>query len=79
VGTFAVNKNGLYDMAGNVWQWCEDWYDVKQQGRVLRGGAWNSFAPPANLLASYRTLLHAASRGGSYGFRCVLEIGAPIR
>jgi formylglycine-generating enzyme required for sulfatase activity len=78
VGSFPANSYGLYDMGGNVWQWCDDWYDSKQLGRVLRGGSWNTF-DPVNLLSSYRTLINPAYRGGSYGFRCVLDFGAPAK
>ncbi len=53
VGSFKTNQYGLYDMGGNVWQWCEDWYDTDQKYRVLRGASWGNYNPD-HLLSSSR-------------------------
>ena len=53
VGSFAANRFGLYDMGGNVWQWCEDWFDKDQKDRVLRGASWGN-STAHFLLSSYR-------------------------
>ncbi len=74
VGSFAPNRHGLYDMGGNVWQWCQDWYDNSQTSRVLRGGAW-LVSNRAGLLSSCRFFSPPASGTISIGFRCVL---APV-
>jgi formylglycine-generating enzyme required for sulfatase activity len=71
VGSFAANKNGLYDMGGNVWQWCEDWYNSENTERVLRGASWDSHKP-VFLLESARDYITPDYRGAFIGFRCVL-------
>ncbi|MDD5349870.1 MAG: SUMF1/EgtB/PvdO family nonheme iron enzyme [Chthoniobacteraceae bacterium] len=70
VGRFAENRYGLFDMSGNVWQWCEDGYDETQRRRVLRGGAWNSSTEDI-LLSSFRYYALPNEQCDNIGFRCV--------
>jgi len=70
-GSFSANEFGIFDLGGNVWEWCEDWYDDDQKYRVLRGASWLG-GYPAYLLSSFRSGVAPVIRGGNGGFRVVL-------
>ncbi|MDP7000226.1 MAG: SUMF1/EgtB/PvdO family nonheme iron enzyme, partial [Candidatus Poribacteria bacterium] len=72
VGSFKPNGYGLYDIAGNAWEWCQDWYDSDKDSRVLRGGYWVSNT--INLRVARRINYPPDSRGSSLGFRCVADV-----
>jgi formylglycine-generating enzyme required for sulfatase activity len=71
VMSFAPNNLGIYDLAGNVWEWCEDFYDEKKAGHVLRGGSWY-VADQARLLTSFRSRNGPGIRYSHGGFRVVV-------
>jgi len=71
VGSFpsGASPYGIMDMAGNVWQWCADWYDDKQDTRVLRGGSW-LYYNPVFFRCCCRLRNTPSDRDFDDGFRC---------
>ncbi|RDD30855.1 hypothetical protein CR161_09170 [Prosthecochloris sp. ZM] len=64
-----ATPDGLYDMAGNVWEWMENWYDDDKDFVALRGGSWDFNA--VNLLCSARFSYFPQYRVNFIGFRVV--------
>ncbi len=72
VGSFTATEDGLYDVAGNVWEWCWDAEIRAEQEGILRGGSWAYFRPEC-LRSSYIYRVPADLRMPTVGFRCVFE------
>jgi sulfatase modifying factor 1 len=85
VGSYPAGKSpyGVYDLAGNVWEWVADWFDAQYYARsparnptgppegtlrVVRGGCW--FADEQFARATYRNHAYPEARDNSLGFRC---------
>lgn len=72
VGQFQPSPDGLYDLAGNVWEWCWDPEIRAEQLAILRGGSWAYFYPES-LRSAYLYSVPATLRMPTIGFRCVFE------
>jgi len=83
VGTKKPNAWGLYDMHGNVWEWCADWANTRdseglatKKCRVLRGGAWSH--DHVSCRAAYGGMNVPASRCNFIGFRVVVGAASGV-
>jgi formylglycine-generating enzyme required for sulfatase activity len=91
VGRYPPNGWGLYDMHGNVWQWCEDswhpnyrgapvdgsaWQGGDESMSILRGGAWNY--APSGLRSADRNWLPRSARTNFLGFRVARSLEANV-
>jgi formylglycine-generating enzyme required for sulfatase activity len=83
VGIYPANELGLYDLSGNVWEWChnkfekrnEDQVDNSGDRRVVRGGSW--VFDQGSARAAYRLRNHPDARLDDFGFRVVLVRRSP--
>ena len=86
VGSFPANSWGLYDMHGNVWEWCADGFEPytekdltdpqerhKDDGRVVRGGSW--FYAPRYCRSAYRRRFARTNQNDDVGLRVCLCLG----
>jgi formylglycine-generating enzyme required for sulfatase activity len=69
VGQKKPNAWGLYDMAGNVWEWTDSWYDSSPSYRVIRGGSWSDDA--GSCRSATRNCFTPDYRYFNFGFRLV--------
>ena len=70
IGSFKPNGYGLFDITGNVWEWCQDSPESDKDSKVLLGGSW--FVTTNLLRLPFRNFITPSVRLSYLGFRCVV-------
>ena len=68
-----ANEMGIYGLAGNVWEWCDDWFDTRKTYRVRHGGSWD-FDDRSSLRIDCRGFDRPQTRDEALGFRVVVGL-----
>jgi formylglycine-generating enzyme required for sulfatase activity len=75
VDAFPPNGFGLYNVSGNVWEWCADWFDARRVSRAMRGGSYLCHESYCNRYrVAARTSNSPDSSSGNLGFRTVADV-----
>jgi formylglycine-generating enzyme len=77
VMSYRTNSIGIYDLGGNVMEWCQDRLSPGRNDRVLRGASFSTYPYDRDVLkSSHRFSMPPGYRKADVGFRCVIEVPA---